>query len=603
MEQLKAIDKTIDNMILSASGWRSVFAEDGDEESSSCRISPAHTIIIAAAAKVFSDYLSDQNGAVIVGMDTRPTGKTIAEALIRVLLSLGRELIYTGIIAAPELMAFARTNSPQNPMAGFIYISASHNPIGHNGIKFGLADGGVLQADESFKLISAFRDFMACPDCIPQAEKLLKTSTDAALREVYAREHEWKKASLAAYRNFTGEVISGFPDTAKHDDFFSLIRQGLKKHPLGIVADFNGSARTVSIDREFFSSLGVSFRAINETPGDIVHRIVPEGDSLEPCRILQQDTQRSDPSFVLGYVSDCDGDRGNLVIWDAGIKEARIIDAQEVFALACVAELSWLAWTGELETAKAALVVNDPSSLRIDQIAAFFDAQVFRAEVGEANVVGLARKLRKEGFLVRILGEGSSGGTIIHPSAVRDPIDTLGAIIKLLVIRHGEKPGLFEIWCKLSGRHYRDDFLLADIINSLPNFISTGAYTDDALLKVKTGDHGLLKQKYQQIFLEELDKNKSELYKHYGITEWEAISYNGMMETRELKNFADSGSGGLKIEFYTEKSGKKTKTAFVWMRGSGTEAVFRIMADAECRELERFLIAWQRKMVLKANKA
>ena len=37
------------------------------------------------------------------------------------------------ISAAPELMAYSAVNESVD---GFIYITASHNPVGHNGLKF-----------------------------------------------------------------------------------------------------------------------------------------------------------------------------------------------------------------------------------------------------------------------------------------------------------------------------------------------------------------------------------------------------------------------------------------------------------------------------------
>ena len=618
-------------MILSASGWRGIFALSGDEEGRGAGISDEHRIIAAAAAKVFSDYLKKNcpaKGAVIVGTDTRPTGPAIADAVIRTLLAEGWELRYTGISAAPEIMAYARTTGPagdgipgvhyKTETIGGVYISASHNPIGHNGIKFGLTDGGVLQAAETALLVTAFESFMADPGRIERAGALLRCAGDEQITGVYAASADCKKAAVTAYRNFTNEVISGSNEAAKSGRFFEALRRGLEKRPLGIAADFNGSARTVSIDREFFKSLGAGFYALNDKPGEIAHRIVPEGESLEPCRLFMEELHSKDPALTLGYVPDCDGDRGNLVIWDDGEKKARILEAQEVFALACVAELSSLVWAGELRfekqgntfirksgTAGAAISVNDPTSLRIDRIAAAFGAEVHRAEVGEANVVGLARKLREQGWLVRILGEGSSGGTITHPSAVRDPIDTLGAILKLLEIRDGEAEGfagmgLFQIWCSLSDQadRYREDFTLQDIIASLPGFVSTGAYSEDALLKVKTTDHALLKDRYQRIFLREWEEKKDMLKDAYGISRWEAVAYNGMEERRGITRFGEAGRGGLKIEFFRQEE----KIACIWMRGSGTEPVFRVMADSGSgRQLERSLIDWQRSMVLEAD--
>jgi phosphoglucomutase len=603
----KDINEILNKMILSASGWRGVFA-DG-EESRSQQISKAHNIICACAAFIFAEYLGCGSAScapiVLLGCDTRPTGKAIADAMIPVLLACGCEVHYAGVTAAPEIMAWAKSFNGAN--AGFIYISASHNPIGHNGIKFGLTDGGVLTAEETAKLIIAFRAFLEKKDCVEKIEKIFSAVGSGQIEKVYAGEKNAKAAALKAYYDFCGDVVWGAKTGVS-----KAMKNGLAKKPLGIVCDFNGSARTVSIDRDFFASLGIKFECINDRPGQIAHRIVPEGESLDPCCKLLEETHARDPSFILGYVPDCDGDRGNLVIWDDIIDKARALEAQEVFALACAAEFSQLVWTGEFvpgelsdcKPAKAAIAVNDPTSMRIDRIAQAFGISVFRAEVGEANVVSLARKLREEGYLVRILGEGSAGGNITHPSAVRDPVNTVLAVAKMLSVGSMKgKNGLFEIWCKYSNQaeEYRDDFTLSDIIESLPSFATTPAYSKDAVMQIKTKDHAALKNRYQKVFLLEWEEQKHRFKEHFGICSWEAIAYNGTAERKGLTRFGEAGRGGLKILFF---DGTETETAYIWMRGSATEPVFRVMADAEGDDsrVERFLLDWQRKMIMEADK-
>ncbi|GHU05961.1 phosphoglucomutase [Spirochaetia bacterium] len=531
--------------------------------------------------------------------------------MIRALLAADCGVLYTAITAAPEIMAYARSAGAAGKAAGFVYISASHNPIGHNGLKFGLTDGGVLAGSETAILIGEFRRFMADKDSISRAEALLNGPGTPALNAVYAAMPETKKEALHAYLAFTAEVVSG-GGSAGGQDLLDSLRQGLSQRPLGIVADLNGSARTLSIDKEFLETLGAKLHIINGTPGDIVHRIVPEGESLEPCRLFLEDAHRKDPRVILGYVPDCDGDRGNLVIWDDEAGAARILEAQEVFALACVAELASLVWTGEISydnkgnaLSKAALAVNGPTSMRIERIAAAFDVSLFRAEVGEANVVALARRLREQGFIVRILGEGSAGGTITHPSAVRDPIDTVCAVIKLLSIRSTKgKPGLFELWCDLAGEAetYHEDFTLQDVISSLPAFVTTGTYSPEAVLKVAEKDHALLKNRYQEVFLREWEARKDELRLRYGIVSWAVTAYVGIEEKRRIAHFGEAGKGGLKIIF---SNGEGRDIACIWMRGSATEPVFRIMAEAEGsdKRLERDLIEWQRRMVTEADNA
>ncbi len=606
-----ALDEALSTMILSASGWRTVFAADGNEENPAPGISAEHKLIASVAAKVFADYVKGATAAndpvVVVGMDARPTGSAIADVFIRVLLGEDVRVQWAGITAAPEIMAYMKTAGTQGRVHGFAYISASHNPIGHNGLKFGLTDGGVLPGQETKLLIDAFKAFFAAPDRIEKARRLADHSVDPA---VYASEAQVKREALAAYRAFTREVIADASDEAEQDRLFDAMSKGIKQNPTGIVADFNGSARAVSIDKEFLPALGVNFAFINGEAGKIAHRIVPEGESLSICAAFLSEKHAADSSFVMGYMPDCDGDRGNIVIWDDSTGAARPLEAQEVFALACVAELSHLVWGGKVrldETGrfaeKVAIAVNDPTSLRIDAIVKAFGAEVFRAEVGEANVVSLARKLRGQGYTVRILGEGSAGGNITHPSAVRDPIDTVGALIKMLTIRGGKTgggKGLFEIWRELSGNAtpYKENFTLSDVISTLPRFFSTGSYTTDALLKVKTADHAILKERYQTIFLREWEGKKASLTQKYGIVDWEAAAYNGIEEKLNIQNFGEAGRGGLKITFM---DAHKACIAAIWMRGSGTEPVFRVMADALSLEAERELIAWQRDMVSKAD--
>jgi len=618
MNDKQEINTALDKMILSASGWRGIFSIHGNEEDTTEKIDYAHRIISAAAAFAFSGYMrnisassaNSQKALVLLGTDTRPTGRAIVDAMIPVLLASGCNVQYAGITAAPEIMAWARKRGSSGAAVGFIYISASHNPIGHNGIKFGLADGGVLAAEETAKLIVNFRSFFEKDGFINKIESLVSSADAEVIQKVYSGCTEAKKEALNAYYDFCNNVAWGDSGGVCANGISAVIKDSIAKQPLGIVCDFNGSARTVSVDREFFTALGLKFECINGEPGQIVHRIVPEGESLEPCRLLLEKAHERDASFTLGYVPDCDGDRGNLVIWDDLINKARSLEAQEVFALACVAELSYLVLTGGLSydngkpVVKAAVAVNDPTSMRIDRIAEAFGVSVFRAEVGEANVVGLARRLREEGYVVRILGEGSAGGNITHPSAVRDPVHTVLAIVKLLALRsNAGESGLFKIWCERSGQEekYRDDFTLADIIASLPQFVSTSAYSESAVLRINTKDHALLKDRYQKIFLREWEEQKNELKMRFGIYGWEAIAYNGMNEKRNPARFGEAGKGGFKICF---KDGAGREIAFIWMRGSATEPVFRIMADTEDfdKKFERFLLDWQRRMIAEADK-
>ena len=121
-----------------------------------------------------------------------------------------------------------------------------------------------------------------------------------------------------------------------------------------------------------------------------------------------------------------------------------------------------------------------------------------------------------------------------------------------------------------------------------------------AVLHIATIDHSLLKSRFQNVFQNEWTLKKDELYEKYKILYWECVITNGTKETRRVTDFSKSGRGGLKIVFYDEEN---IPVAFIWMRGSGTEPVFRILCDVkgDNPEMERFLLQWETQMLTVAD--
>ena len=589
----------ITNMILSASGWRKVFAESGNEQDTSPSIGQENKAISVFAAEVFANYIKNTSAKetpiVILGMDSRPTGKEIADAAVKSLVQNGIFVKCAGIIAAPEIMAYSRNAD------GFMYISASHNPIGHNGIKFGLNTGGVLNAEENAKLTAQFKERCESENAVEEAISILKSAPNKKIEEIYEAMPYTKIEALAAYKKFLLWTISGTQSSEKQNELFSIIKSETKNtdsaRKIGVVCDMNGSARAASVDEKFFTENGISFYAIHNTPGEIAHEIIPESENLVFLAAEMERLQKEGKTdAILGYMPDCDGDRGNIVYWDEKAGRATILKAQEVFSLSVLAELSYAKWINKQNANfKSAVAVNCPTSMRIDEIATTLGAKVFRAEVGEANVVSCAQEKRAAGYDVRIFGEGSNGGTITHPSSVRDPLNTVFAIIKLLSIKE-----LYKNWCDLTGAFYSDDFSLTDILDTLPKYTTTGVSESRAVLHIATKDHSLLKSRFQNVFQNEWTLKKDELYEKYKILYWECVITNGTKETRRVTDFSKSGRGGLKIVFYDEEN---IPVAFIWMRGSGTEPVFRILCDVkgDNPEMERFLLQWETQMLTVAD--
>lgn len=583
-------------MILSASGWRKVFAASGDEQDRNPQINDNDIKLAVIAADVFFDYLSaltNQAAPVIaLGIDARPTGPAIADAMIHALIKKGAIIQYSGVTAAPEIMAYAKK------LDGFIYISASHNPIGHNGIKFGINDGGVLSGTENAKLVKDFTERLSDDEGVEAAVKKAFSCTTSELKQVYDIKDSSKHNALYAYRNFINETITGTDNKEYQTDFFGMLDTFIAQNPLGVVCDFNGSSRYQSIDRDYFKERKINFYSINEF--EIAHEIIPEAENLVHVAAEMEKLHKEGHSeVVLGYMPDCDGDRGNIVYWDEKAGKAVILKAQEVFSLSVLAELTYSIWQhSDEKDFKPAVAVNCPTSMRINEIASALGAEVFRAEVGEANVVNLAREKRQQGYTVRILGEGSNGGTITYPAAVRDPLNTIFALLKLLMMRES---GLYEMWCTKSGQKYNPDFTLTDVIASLPVYTTTGVSEPRAVLKVKTTDHAKLKANFQKAFEADWKKKALDLKKKYGIETWEAVITKGTVETRGVKDFSESQKGGLKIIFKDKDS---KPVAFIWMRGSGTEPVFRIMCDVkgDKPDMEKALLEWETELIKKADK-
>ncbi len=582
-------------MILSASGWRKVFAASGEEQDRSPQITPEDKALSIACASVFFDYISELIGqetpVIAVGMDSRPTGAAIADAVLHALVKKGAVVQFSGITSAPEIMAYAKK------LDGFIYISASHNPIGHNGIKFGTNNGGVLEAKENAKLVSALLEITGDDNKLNNLVKEADACSSSELKEIYKTEQSSKFNALKAYEDFICQTITDSENKEHQKDFFAMLDEQIRSHGFGVLCDFNGSSRSRCIDKEFFTSHGIDFYSMNED--SIEHEIIPEAENLTyVADAMEELHKRKSWNVKLGYMPDCDGDRGNIVYWDEKQEKSIILRAQEVFSLSVLAELTYSIWKNSGDASfKPAVAVNCPTSMRIEEICRLLGAKVFRAEVGEANVVNLAREKREEGYNVRILGEGSNGGTITYPSSVRDPLNTVFAIIKLLMMR---EDGLFKIWCEKAGIEYNPDFTLTDILATLPVYTTTGVSEPRAILKIKNTDHAALKASFQKVFEAEWKEKADKLKKDYGICSYEAVITNGTKETRNVTDYSLSGKGGLKIIF---KDKDENSVAFIWMRGSGTEPVFRIMCDVkgDNAEEEKALLAWETELIKKSD--
>jgi phosphomannomutase len=159
--------------------------------------------------------------------------------------------------------------------------------------------------------------------------------------------------------------------------------QGVK-----VVLDLNGGA-AIGHAPAILRALGCEVTTIGDTRGIFSRTIDPTNDPLEVlCKAVKKE------GADVGFAFDCDGDRLALVDSDG---KARTGDYMLTLAIK-----EALAGTGQKD-----VVVSVDTTQAIDEVVKEAGGRVFRAKVGEGNVVGL---MAEKG--VRLGGEGSSGGVI-----------------------------------------------------------------------------------------------------------------------------------------------------------------------------------------------
>ncbi|WP_067726718.1 phosphoglucosamine mutase [Oceanobacillus damuensis] len=97
---------------------------------------------------------------VLIGRDTRISGHMLEGALLAGLLSIGAEVMRLGVLSTPGVAYLTKATSAQ---AG-VMISASHNPVEDNGIKFFGPDGFKLTDEQE----AAIEELMDGEDNLPR---------------------------------------------------------------------------------------------------------------------------------------------------------------------------------------------------------------------------------------------------------------------------------------------------------------------------------------------------------------------------------------------------------------------------------------------------
>ncbi|HEU5298770.1 MAG TPA: phosphoglucosamine mutase [bacterium] len=113
-----------------------LFGTDGIRGVANVELTPELAFKVGRAA---SHVLSRDGGAFVIGRDTRISGEMLEAALVASICSTGGAVLRAGVIPTPGAAYLGRTHG-----AVAVAISASHNPVADNGIKFFARDGFKL---------------------------------------------------------------------------------------------------------------------------------------------------------------------------------------------------------------------------------------------------------------------------------------------------------------------------------------------------------------------------------------------------------------------------------------------------------------------------
>lgn len=208
---------------------------------------------------------------VVIGMDTRISGPLLESALVAGLLSIGAHVIRIGVVSTPAVAYITRLLKAD---AG-VMISASHNPVEDNGIKFFGGDGFKLTDETELRieeLMDAEKDELPRP--VGAGLGMLSVDNDAKylyleyLKTTISNRFEGIKVVLdcahgAAYelaprlfKELGAEVISigAEPDGLNINDGYGSthpekLREEVLRHGADLGLAFDGDAdRLIAID-------------------------------------------------------------------------------------------------------------------------------------------------------------------------------------------------------------------------------------------------------------------------------------------------------------------------------------------------------------------
>jgi phosphomannomutase len=319
-----------------------------------------------------------ENYRIVLGRDARTSGPMFAKAATSALQACGISVIDCGLIPTPTVQLAVEHHGA----AGGIVVTASHNPIEWNALKFVGPDGLFLNQEKAAELF--------------------------ALAESWSKEqrHGDSEGSVSAdedavKRHLEGVLALDFVDT-------ETVRAHGFKVALDCVRGAGGTIMPALLDRLGCRTVGMDL----ETDGQFPRPPEPVPANLTGLGRLVQDS-RAD----LGIAVDPDVDR--LALLDengTAIGE----DYTLAFALRAV-----------LPKRHGPVVTNLSTSRVVEDAAREFGAEFRRAPVGEANVASAMKSIGA------IIGGEGNGGVMLPALHIGRDAPVAAALILTLLAHSG----------------------------------------------------------------------------------------------------------------------------------------------------------------------
>lgn len=312
--------------------------------------------------------------AIVLGRDSRVTGPLFHQIARASLESVGADVIDLGLTTTPTIQLAVE----HHHAAGGLGITASHNPIEWNALKF-IGASGLFLSDDEGKGMRALVE-----RGIPYAE--------------------WDKIGTT---HFDADAITRHINAVLKLPFINV--EAIRVRGFRVAYDACRGAGGAIIPH-LLDLLGCEVHEINiETDGRFPRPPEPVPENLKDLEKLVKDT-----GAQIGFATDPDVDRLALVS-DAGVAIG------EDYTLAMAIRVV-------LRHRKGHVVTNLSTSRVVDDAAAEYGQKVIRAAVGEVNV---AMRMRSEHAVIG--GEGNGGVILPELHLGRDAPLGVALLLQLML--------------------------------------------------------------------------------------------------------------------------------------------------------------------------